>query len=106
MKGMTMVARIYRPARTAMQSGTAGSKKWLLEFQPEARREVEPLMGWTSSRDMKSQIRMSFATRDEAIAYARGNAIAFVVCEPKPRKRKPKSYSDNFRFGRIGSWTH
>ena len=101
-----MVARIYRPAKTAMQSGSARTKKWVLEFQPEARREVEPLMGWTSSRDMKSQIRMSFATKDEAIAYARGNGIAFIVREPKLRKPKPKSYSDNFKFGRIGSWTH
>ncbi len=100
-----MVARIYRPARTAMQSGTARTRKWVLEFQPEARREVEPLMGWTSSRDMKSQIRMSFATKDEAIAYARRNGIAFVLREPKTRKNSPKSYSDNFKFGRIGSWT-
>ncbi len=89
-----------------MQSGTARARKWILEFQPEARREVEPLMGWTSSRDMKSQIRMSFATRDEAVAYARRNGIPFNVHEPKPRKNNPKSYSENFKFGRIGSWTH
>jgi len=101
-----MVARIYRPARTAMQSGTARARKWVLEFQPEARREVEPLMGWTSSRDMKSQIRMSFATKDEAVAYARRNGIPFNVSEPKTRKNNPKSYSENFKFGRIGSWTH
>lgn len=101
-----MVARIYRPAKTAMQSGTARTRKWVLEYQPEAHREVEPLMGWTSSRDMKSQIRMSFPTKEEAIAYARRNGIAFVVHEPKPRKHRPKSYADNFRYGRIGSWTH
>ncbi len=101
-----MVARIYRPARTAMQSGMAGTRKWVLEFQPEVRREVEPLMGWTSSRDMKSQIRMSFGTKDEAIAYARRNGIPFFVRDPMARKRTPKSYSDNFKFGRIGSWTH
>ena len=89
-----------------MQSGTARARKWILEFQPEARREVEPLMGWTSSRDMKSQIRMSFATRDEAVAYARRNGIAFNVREPKTRKNNPKSYSENFKFGRIESWTH
>ncbi len=101
-----MIARIYRPAKTAMQSGLAGTRKWVLEFLPETRREVEPLMGWTSSRDMKSQIRMSFGTKDEAIAYARRNEIPFVVRNPMARKRHPKSYSDNFKFGRIDSWTH
>jgi len=101
-----MVARIYRPAKTAMQSGNAATKKWVLEFAPEARREVEPLMGWTSSRDMKSQIRIEFSTKDEAIEYARRNGIAFAVREPKPRKHRAKSYADNFKFGRIGSWTH
>ncbi len=101
-----MVARIYNPSKTAMQSGRAQTRKWVLEFQPEERREVEPLMGWTSSRDMKSQIRMSFPSKDEAVAYARRNGIAFVVHEPKTRKHRAKSYADNFRFGRIGSWTH
>ena len=101
-----MVARIYKPAKTAMQSGTAATKKWILEFQPEARREVEPLMGWTSSRDMKSQIRMRFSTKDEAIEYARRHGIPFVVREPKQRKHVAKSYADNFKYGRIGSWTH
>ena len=101
-----MVARIYKPAKTAMQSGTAATKKWILEFQPEKRREVEPLMGWTSSGDMKSQIRMHFSTKEEAIDYARRNGIPFVVREPKPRKLVSKSYADNFKYGRIGSWTH
>ncbi len=101
-----MVARIYKPAKTAMQSGLAATKKWVLEFQPEQRREVEPLMGWTSSRDMRSQIRMRFPTKEEAIDYAKRNDIAYVVREPKPRKHTTKSYADNFKFGRIGSWTH
>lgn len=101
-----MVARIYKPAKTAMQSGSARTRDWVLEFQPEEKREVEPLMGWTSSRDMKSQIRMKFPSKDEAIAYARRNGIAFVLNEPKSRKHRAKSYADNFKFGRIGSWTH
>ncbi|MEC9369413.1 MAG: ETC complex I subunit [Pseudomonadota bacterium] len=101
-----MPARIYKPARTAMQSGTARTKEWLLEFEPEAPREVEPLMGWTSSRDMKSQLRLEFPTKEEAIEYATRNGIAFRVDAPHERRRTPKSYSDNFRFGRIGSWTH
>lgn len=101
-----MAARIYRPAKTAMQSGTARTKKWVLEFEPEEAREVEPLMGWTSSRDMKSQIRMGFAEKEEAVAYARKHGIAFQVFEPKTRKHKAKSYSDNFRYGRTTAWTH
>jgi len=89
-----------------MQSGTARTKKWVLEFEPEEAREVEPLMGWTSSRDMKSQIRMGFTAKDEAVAYARKHGIAFQISEPKTRKRKAKSYSDNFRYGRTTAWTH
>jgi hypothetical protein len=101
-----MVARIYRPAKTAMQSGTTATRQWVLEYEPESKREVEPLMGWTSSRDMKSQIKMYFPSKDEAVDYAQRNGITFVVNEPKTRKHHPKSYADNFRFGRIGSWTH
>ena len=101
-----MVARIYRPAKTAMQSGQARTKEWVLEYAPEAAREVEPLMGWTSSRDMKSQIRLEFASKDEAIAYAERNGIPFRIVEPKTRKLVRKSYADNFKYGRIGKWTH
>jgi len=101
-----MLARIYRPAKTAMQSGNAKSRRWLLEWEPEAPREVDPLMGWTSSRDMRSQVRLWFSSRDEAVAYAKRNGIAYRVIEPKPRHVTPKSYADNFRFGRLDSWTH
>ena len=85
MVSKTMAARIYKPARTAMQSGPARTKEWVLEYEPEAPREIEPLMGWTSSRDMKSQIRLAFDTREEAIAYAERNGIAYRFVEPKPR---------------------
>ena len=101
-----MVARIYRPAKTAMQSGRAGTARWLLEFEPETAREVDPLMGWTSSRDMKQQLRLSFDTREEAVAYATRNGIAFQVVEEHARKVVPKAYADNFKYGRIGIWTH
>ncbi len=101
-----MVARIYRPAKTAMQSGQARSSEWLLEFEPAAPRAVDPLMGWTGSTDTKGQVKLQFATREEAIAYAERNGIAFRVEEPKPRKAIRKSYADNFKFGRIGRWTH
>lgn len=101
-----MVARIYQPSRTAMQSGQAKTKEWVLEYEPETRREIEPLMGWTSSADMNSQIRLTFATKEEAIAYAERNGIPFRLFESQERKITRKSYADNFRFGRIGSWTH
>ncbi|KUO54564.1 MAG: ETC complex I subunit [Alphaproteobacteria bacterium BRH_c36] len=101
-----MVARIYKPAKTAMQSGLARTKEWVLEHEPETAREVEPLMGWTSSRDMKSQIRLEFDTKEEAVAYAERNSLAYRIVEPKPRKPVRKSYADNFRFGRVGKWTH
>ena len=101
-----MVARIYKPAQTAMQSGPARTKEWVLEYEPEMAREIEPLMGWTSSRDMKAQIRLSFDTKAEAIAYAERNGIPYRLEESRPRQPVRKTYADNFRFGRKGSWTH
>ena len=101
-----MTARIFKPAKTAMQSGPARTLEWMLEYEPEAPRAVEPLMGWTSSSDMKSQIRLEFATKEEAVAYAERNGIPYRVLEPTPRKHTRKAYADNFKFGRIGSWTH
>jgi hypothetical protein len=101
-----MTARIYKPARTAMQSGTAKTKAWVLDFEPEAPRVVEPLMGWTSSTDMKSQIRLRFATREEAVAYCEREGIAYQVIEPKEPVRRAISYADNFAFQRQGQWTH
>ena len=101
-----MVARIYKPAKTAMQSGTARTAEWVLEHEPTAPREVEPLMGWTASTDTRAQVRLFFATKDEAVAYAEKHGLAYSVSEPQVRKPVRKSYSDNFKFGRIGSWTH
>jgi hypothetical protein len=101
-----MSARIYRPAKTAMQSGSAKTHRWLLEYDPEVSRSVEPLMGWTSSSDMKSQIKLWFDSKEDAIAYATRNGIAFRVEEPREPTRKTVSYSDNFKFTRQGQWTH
>jgi ETC complex I subunit conserved region len=100
-----MTARIYLPTRNAMQSGQA-KDKWLLEYEPEAPRRIEPLMGWTSSTDMKSQIKLRFDTKDEAIAYAQRNGIAYRVEEPKLAIRKTVSYSDNFKTNRAVPWSH
>ena len=101
-----MSARIYRPAETATQSGAAKSRRWLLEFEPELPREVEPLMGWTSSSDMKSQIKLWFASKEDALDYAARQGIEARVEEPGAPSRKVLSYSDNFRSGRLGQWTH
>lgn len=101
-----MTARIYKPARTAMQSGTAKTREWVLDYEPEQPRAVEPLMGWTSSGDMKQQLQLRFATKDEAIAYCEREGIAYQVFESTPAKRARISYSDNFAAGRRGAWTH
>jgi hypothetical protein len=101
-----MVARIFRPARTAMQSGEARTKEWILEFDPAEPRSIDPLMGWTSSSDMRNQIRLEFDTKEEAIAYATREGLAYTVADPKPRKPIRKSYADNFKFGRKDNWTH
>jgi len=101
-----MTARIYQPARTAMQSGQANTKEWMLDYEPEQPRAVEPLMGWTSSGDMRQQVRLSFDTKEEAIAYCERHGIAYEVELPQERRVKPKAYADNFRFGRREMWTH
>ena len=101
-----MTAKIYRPTKTAMQSGKAKCQDWVLEFEPEKPRSIDPVMGYTSSSDMNSQIHMTFETREAAVAYATRNGIAFRVAEPKESKRRRVAYSDNFRFDRRQPWTH
>jgi len=100
------LARIYRPAKTAMQSGTAKTKDWVLDYEPSEPREVEPLMGWTSSGDMRQQLRLRFETKDEAIADGERNGIAYQLAEPNERERRTISYSDNFSYARRIPWTH
>ncbi|CAN7372240.1 ETC complex I subunit [Caulobacter sp. LjRoot300] len=101
-----MLARIYRPAKTAMQSGKAKTKDWVLEFEPASARRSDPLMGWTQSSDMNGQVRLNFETRDEAVAYAQRHEIPFQLFEPKTHKRIIKAYADNFAAGRRQPWTH
>ncbi len=101
-----MTARIYKPAKTAMQSGTAKTKDWVLDFEPESPRMIEPLMGWTSSADMLQEVRLRFDTKEEAIAYCERRSIAYQVSEPKTSARRVISYSDNFAFQRRDPWTH
>ncbi|MBL4597944.1 MAG: ETC complex I subunit [Rhizobiaceae bacterium] len=101
-----MSARIYSPAKTAMQSGKNKTGNWILEFEPESPRKVEPLMGYTSSGDMKSQIKLKFPDLDAAIAYAKKHDLAYRVQQPQQSRRRKMSYSENFAYNRSLSWTH
>lgn len=100
------LARIYRPAKTAMQSGKAKSLSWRLEFEPASARFADPLMGWTGSTDMDGQVRLTFDTREEAVEYAERHGIAFRLHEPQDPPVIIKAYADNFAPGRKQSWTH
>jgi len=101
-----MTARIYRPARTAMQSGRAKTKEWVIDYEPEQPRTIDPLMGWTSSSDMKQEVRLQFDTKEEAVAYCEREGIPYQVFETKPAARPRVSYSDNFAYPRREAWTH
>ena len=103
-----MRARIYRPARNAMQSGIAKTKLWVLEFSPAEARRIDPLMGWTSSGDMNSQVRLRFESPEAAEAYAKAHGIEYNVIQPKPRRSnlRPGGYGDNFATNRRQVWTH
>jgi len=101
-----MLARIYKPARNAMQSGMAKTEQWLLVYEPEEAPALEPLMGYTSSVDMRRQIKLWFDTSEEAVAYAERNGIPYQVFAPHEPERKGISYSDNFRYSRPIPWTH
>ena len=91
-----MEVRIYRPAKTATQSGRAKTSRWVLEPAPRGQRAVDSLMGWTGSDDTTQQIKLSFASKQQAIAYAKRRGYAYVVDEPQTRPIRPKSYADNF----------
>ena len=103
-----MTARIYRPAKSAMSSGRAKTREWVLEYVADTSREVDPLMGWTSSDDTQAQVRMRFSTKNAALDYARHHGIDAVVTEPKPRKTniRQRGYGENFATDRRGAWTH
>ena len=101
------IARIYRPTRGATQSGHARTKAWLLEYEREEPSEIEPLMGWTGSSETERQVKVTFDTREEAVAFAEKRGIDFEVEEPAPDPvRRGLSYSDNFKSTRLGQWTH
>lgn len=103
-----MIARIYQPARTAMSSGVAKTRDWILEYGPSEARDLDPLMGWTGSGDTQSQVRLEFFSKEAAIAYARENGIEAQVSEPQTRKPNIRAggYGENFATNRRSVWTH
>jgi hypothetical protein len=103
---MASRARIYQQPKTAMQSGTAGTQEWVLDFEPADARRADPLMGWIGSADTQAQVQLRFATREEAIAYADRAGLTYEVELPRVRHTRPKAYADNFKFGRAENWTH
>jgi hypothetical protein len=101
-----MSAKIYRPAKTAMQSGKAKTNGWILEFDQEMPRKIDPIMGYTSSGDMLQQLKLTFESQEQAEEYAKRNGIDYRVIPPKDPSRQNLSYTDNFRFNRLQPWTH
>ena len=102
----SMPAKIYRPAKTAMQSGKAKTNLWVLEYDQERPRVIDSVTGYTGSGDMRQQLRLMFETRELAEAYAKRENIEYRVVEPKEATRKTVSYTDNFKYTRTQPWTH
>ena len=107
---MSVTARIYKPSKTAMQSGRNATVSrgldWVLEFPRQSAAQPDWLMGWQSSSDTARQVKMRFPDKQTAIAYAESHNITYQVSDPKLRRVKPRAYADNFAFKRHGVWTH
>lgn len=101
-----MFAKIYKPAKTSMQSGKAKTQQWVIEFVEHANRSVDPLMGWTGIDGTQSQVKLTFQSREDAIAYAKRKGVEFQVVESREPKRIIKTYADNFSADRKRPWTH
>jgi len=101
-----MLAKIYQPSKTAMQSGKAGSRRWVLEFDPENAPPADALMGWTGSSDTRQQVRLWFENKEAALSFAREHAIPHQVLEAHRTAPIIKAYGDNFAFRRREPWSH
>lgn len=102
-----MTVRIYKPARSAMQSGKAKYDHWVVEHVATKPRTVDPLMGWTSSADTRQQVKLTFPSLEDAVAYCEREGLAYTIVPEAPASKViKKSYSDNFKFGRSVNWTH
>lgn len=89
--------RIFQPSKTAMQSGRRKTHKWFVQFETDSPKVADPLMGWIGSAETRTQLRLSFDTRERAISFAERNGLSYVVQEPKEFQVRPKSYAENFR---------
>lgn len=98
---MSAKAQIYQPTKTAMQSGRANTRQWVLEFEPSEAKRADTLMGWIGSGDMQCQVSLRFDSKEAAVAYAERNNLNYAVREPKLRRISSKSYADNFRWDRV-----
>ena len=107
---ITMTAKIFKPSKTAMQSGRQGKNSrgcnWVLAHTRQSAVKPDHLMGWQSSKDTLRQVRICFPDLNTAVAYAEAHGIIYVIQQPKLRHVRPKAYADNFAFDRNGAWTH
>lgn len=103
---MTRHVRIFKPAKTAMQSGRGRTQEWVMTFEPTDRQTADSIIGWIGSADTGRQVRVTFETKEEAVAYARKHGYTYTVREPKERRIRPKAYADNFAYTRREPWTH
>ena len=93
-------ARIFKPAKTAMQSG-GRARKWVLAYEPASRRQPDPLMGWSSAEDTLNEVSLRFDTMEEAVVFATKNGLEYTIIPPQHVTEKPKSYADNLRYDRV-----
>ena len=103
---MAKHVRIYKPAKTAMQSGRAKTREWRMEFVPQARSTPDPIIGWNGSADTQKQVKLDFDTMEAAVDHARRKGYTYTIRPPKERRIRPKAYADNFAFKRLEPWTH
>lgn len=103
---MTRHVRIFKPAKTAMQSGRGKIRDWVMVFEAEDKQAPDPIIGWVGSSDTGRQVRLTFETQEEAVAHARKNGYTYTLREPHQRRIKPKAYADNFAYTRREPWTH
>jgi hypothetical protein len=98
---MSTEVRIYKPAKTAMQSGRSNTRKWTLEFEPTDGLQTDNLMGWSGSHDTSRQLKLRFSSKEEAIAYAKRRGLTYRILEPQNRVVRAKTYADNFAYKRV-----
>ena len=98
---MSTEVRIYKPAKTAMQSGRSNTRKWTLEFEPTDGLQTDNLMGWSCSHDTSRQLKLRFSSKEEAIAYAKRRGLTYRILEPQNRVVRAKTYADNFAYKRV-----